>query len=272
MARILDLPNEVLHMIIDHLLRPPTRIQTWSPWPLAIPRPSHLRGTGKALSQLILANKYFYRLFQNRLYTHVALRHSNIWPNFHIFNQTLSRTPALSEHIISIYIAKPRIEDVAKLFSLPKLTTLEVGSFINPQSSLAPSPAQHHKSAIQHLYLPLCYTTATSIGELLAYPAALRSLHFNECGWEPHMNSLMRALSSQRTTLERLTFTRASPLSAEYVPNRIRAIDLSGYSVLKSLSTNHAILVGRDEPVRRDHLRMPPLLEELQVLYDEGIG
>jgi hypothetical protein len=76
----------------------------------------------------------------------------------------------------------------------------------------------------------------------------------------------MRALSSQRTTLERLAFTRCKMVAVESLMDP--KIDLSCYTALKFLSITWAILrVGR---ATHCHKRLPPRLEHLQVLYDEG--
>jgi hypothetical protein len=278
MARFLDLPDELLDIIVhDYLLRGDEAEQLWSPWP-SIPRRSHnSTDRGRDLNQLVKTSKRFHNLYQGLLYTNVALYGGEL--QLPIFLDTVEKTPALAQRTVSLLAISPSpcLKDTIRLFSLPNHITLEIIDFHAWQFSV-PDPRLYHTSSVQHLYLPKCGAVEARLIETLSYPAALKSLDYeyefheydllNEDMRRESWTSepLLRALSSQRATLEHLTFTRTKKVAAGTLTSP--AIDLSEYTALKTLSITWAILQAGHR--QHCHHRMPPLLEHLQVLYDGG--
>jgi len=276
MTRLLDLPDEILDMIVKHYLlefRFDGGQRLWSPWH-AIP-PSQLQSSlASNLNHLVKTSKRFHNLYQSLLHTNVAFSISE--HELSKFLRTVEQSPALVHITVSFYARFATLEDIMSLFSLPNINALAIKS-IHKWEVPVLNPSQYHKSTVQHLYLPSCAEGGSCPSDTLAYPAALKSLEYEHDYYQsaesrhPYWTSdtLMDALSHHRTTLERLTLTRTKTAAAQIVDRP--AIDLSTYTALKSLSITWFMLQLDDQQWEQEcYKRMPPLLEHLQVLYDEG--
>jgi hypothetical protein len=237
--------------------------------------PSRIRKEdGKILSQLVQANKRVYGLFQGLLYSHVVVLPSNS-PQFF---DTLTKIPILENQLVSFSTHSLSLQELNRMFSLPNLSSLEILSL--PQFN-APrnDTTQHHMSTVQHLYLPHCCPFEAPLAEILSYPTSLKTLEYDvylfatvlDVIGDPQYGQpsrLLRALTSQQTTLERLSFTKYQhDLGAPEIPIN-SATDLSNFTALKSLAVSDLYLIGRRDAFRAEDLHLSPLLEDLQVLYE----
>jgi hypothetical protein len=273
---LLDLPDELLVAIVENYLFQPMllRVQGQRVWPASPRAPLQIRQEdGKTLNRLVQTNKRLYGLFQGLLYSHVAVAPSNS-PKFF---DTLTKIPVLENQLVSLSTESLSNDELSRIFSLPNLSSLEIWS-LPPFHAPLNHTTKHYKSTVQHLYLPRCFLFEAPLAEILSYPASLKTLEYDvyPLGFpdffrDPQYGQpswLLRALAPQQKTLERLAFTKyqhtvggAPEITIE------RAIDLSNFTALKSLAISDLYLIGRRDTFRAEDLHLPPLLEDLQVLY-----
>jgi hypothetical protein len=161
------------------------------------------------------------------------------------------------------------------LFSLPCITSVQLIKTLGWGSLRFQNNALHHTSPVENISLIHCAATDETLAELFKWPKSLKSLAYEILQTDnlaPYSNqnyecsTFVEALSPQRSSLEKLTFTRTDRgRDLCGIP-----LNLSKFTALKSLSTIHEFLISTPFHERSIPRRLPPSLEELQIFYDEG--
>lgn len=127
-----------------------------------------------------------------------------------------------------------------------------------------------------------CGAQETALAELLRWPQAMKCLFYDAnqvewsgrlegqkepAGWES--SAFIRAISSQKESLEKLVITRQPPVHEGL--GYSNSLDLSAFTSLWILHVHHVFLNAFVVPftVENTHTRLLPSLVEFQVLYDD---
>ncbi|KAL3441785.1 hypothetical protein BJX65DRAFT_313516 [Aspergillus insuetus] len=139
-------------------------------------------------------------------------------------------------------------------------------------------------SPLTHLTLTHCGAKEAALTSLLAWPHALKTLHYDadQGAWAMHYHedtdedseegewtcaAFVRALRTQKGTLTELLLTRKTPeCERMYMGPRI---DLSEFSSLRVLKIFEVFLTGV-EPEEHAWRGLPPSIELLEVFYDDA--
>ncbi|KAF4628010.1 hypothetical protein G7Y89_g10142 [Cudoniella acicularis] len=289
MARIIDLADEILEMIfLQHLLREPELdaalekeicFEAWTKKAMFITKCTTKQCN--TIARLILTCKRFHLLLQDFLYSNITIATSP--EQLAQFTRTLAESPNADElraQTDTVTTLCRSAFEVWPLFWFPYVNSLQLIRF-NDWSPLEFEDNDHyHTSTVENLYLIDCGASEGALTELFHWPKELKSLHYEvEPGeWSGQVGgedlrewecvAFVRALSSQKTSLERLVMTR-TPLVHEGL-SYSKSINLSAFSGLKFLSIFHVFWVGFGwANVEELYSGLPPALEELEVFYDD---
>ena len=287
MARLLDLPTELILAIGDYL-RMGTRQapllfhEIGDAYSYAIkhdPSP----GT-KSLRSLLFATCRLNSVLQPLFYRDIFVRrygHVGEPVPLQQLKQSLEKNPCLQEHINSAIIpCDDSIYDIHHFFWFSNMQDLTIHEFNDWQPLEFPDNSHIGTSPVECLRLINCGAFEEALAAVLSWPASLKTLHYDvEQGeWEGHIGdepartwtcaAFVRTLQPQKTTLEELTMTRP-PLEHEGLGNGPR-IDLSEFVSLKILRIFHVFLCGWDAPdgVGKG---LPQSLEVLEIFYDDTV-
>ncbi|CEJ54392.1 hypothetical protein PMG11_00706 [Penicillium brasilianum] len=290
MARLLDLPDEVLLEIIDYLQTATKQIklpfyELGDAYRYAIEHNPSQRV--KYLHSLLLASRRLNSLLTPIFYRDIFVRYYYRVGKKAPLEQlkwSLERNPSLLEHIVSAIIPcgshwrDRSIRDIFQVFWFTNIQTLTIHGFKDWEPMQFEDNSHVGTSPVECLRLVDCGAHEEALATVLSWPAALKVLHYDaEQGeWEGHYGdepanswtcaAFVRALRSQRRTLEELTMTRPW-LDHEGLGNGPR-IDLSEFTALESLRIYHVFLCGWDEP-SGVWKGLPRSLEVLEVFYDD---
>ncbi|KAJ5866651.1 hypothetical protein N7534_001204 [Penicillium rubens] len=249
MARLLDLPAELILAIIDYLqvdtkeasllFDRPGYDQVYAPEPpLSVSR----------LHSFLLANCRLNSLLQPLLYRDIFVRRN---VQLKQLSRSLQYNPSLKEHIISAtlpwhYSMHGTLNGISHFFWLNNLRTLTIYGF----------------------------------STLLSWPVALKTLYYGIDKREWRLNYLfqlkrtlwtravfMRALQRQKATLVELTLARLWD-DEDYLRNGPH-LDLSEFTSLKTLRICHTFLGVNSHAPCEAWEGLPHSLEVLEVSYDD---
>jgi len=276
MARLLELPDELLDLIIlKNLLAQPEVAQKQPDiaWAETLTYAAKLTIWHiDSLYRLILTCRRFHNLLQDFLYRQM----NSIRSSYQLtkFAHLLGSSPNLKQ-TTSATIFCLSISELAPVFWIPSITNVQLIGSKGWKTSEA-SDITHHptrKSPVDTIYLVNCGFSYEAFGEILRWPKLLKSLSYevNQDEYMSHYRGLgrvfsctriLRSLFIQRKALENLAFTRAKQGSRWACS---RPINLSKFTALKTLSI-FLVFLSHDDNVYR---RLPHSLEELQVYYDD---
>lgn len=290
MAGLLDLPSEVILIIVEYL-----QSQSHDKGLLI---PFYWFGDAyretvfehdqppkvKDLHSLLLTSRQFKSLLQPIFYRDIFVRKYTRWNEKRPFDQlqwSLENISSLRNLIVTAMI--PCVEpstmyDVSDLFWFPYLKDLTIYDFKDQEKLEFENSAHVGTSAVEHLRLISCGAHEEALAAVLSWPKALKTLFYDadQVMWEWHREgqpvkewtgeAFVRTLQSQKETLEELVMTRP-PLEHEGLFNG-PAIKLRGFSALKVLRIYHVFLCGWDDQGGIS-TRLPPNLEVLEVWYDD---
>ncbi|KAJ5980701.1 hypothetical protein N7481_007999 [Penicillium waksmanii] len=290
MAGLLDLPSEVILIIVEYL-----QSQSHDKGVLI---PFYWFGDAyretvfehdqppkvKDLHSLLLTSRQFKSLLQPILYRDIFIRNYTRWNEKRPFDQlqwSLENIPSVQNLIVTAMI--PCVEpstmyDVSDLFWFPNLKDLTIHHFKDWEELEFEDNAHVATSVVEHLRLISCGAHEEALAAVLSWPKALKTLFYDvEQGeWDAHYEdqpvkewtceAFVRTLQPQKETLEELVMARPR-LEHEGLYNG-PAIQLRDFSALKVLRIYHIFLCGWDGP---DGIstRLPPNLEVLEVWYDD---
>ncbi|KAJ5170835.1 uncharacterized protein N7500_003618 [Penicillium coprophilum] len=286
MATLLDLPPEIILMIAEYLQidskqtpllfyehgeayeslmarNPPSSIRNLHSFLLAT----------KSLNSPLLLEIFYRDIFVPGSKGHGANS------SLRSLNRSLEEKPSLQEHIISAIIPFEDDTDIRHFFSFTNIREITIREMYNCDWSLFKSADDSHigTSPVECLRLINCEATEETLTDIFSRPAALKKLHYDveqagwecgcgECGIQPwSCAAFVRALISQKASLEELTMTRG-PLVHGGLGNGPR-INLSEFPNLRTLRIYHVFLCGWDDRCVWETL--PPNLEVLEVYYDD---
>ncbi|KAJ5126878.1 hypothetical protein N7448_007657 [Penicillium atrosanguineum] len=292
MAGLLDLPNEIILFIVDYLQAGIQEAEVQVPFYRlgdayrdAIDH-DQPRMTGYLRSLILLCHR-FHDLLTPIMYRDILVRDYNFGGKrrpLDQLNRTLQQNPGLNEFITSASIscgdslADYSILPLVPFFWYASMYTLTIHTF-NDWSPLEFEDDSHvGTSPVEFLRLLGCGAHEEALASTLSWPAVLKSLHYDvEQGeWDGHAEgepakewtttAFVRALQSQKSTLEELILTRPRCVHEGLYTGP--HIILSEFTALKTLQIYHAFLRGWDESFRIWRC-LPPNLEVLEVFYDD---
>lgn len=290
MAGLLDLPNEVILIIVEYLQADIQQLtlpfyELGDAHRYAIHQ-NPPRRVGY-LRSLLLVSRHLNDLLTPILYRNVFVRdygRSDEKKPLDQLQLTLEKNPSLNEDIISAFIpcgsswSDRSIGQVISFFWYANMRTLTIHQFNDWEPLEFGNDSHVGTSPVECLSLIDCGAHEEALAAVLSWPAALKILHYdaNQGEWSGHYGdepakewttaAFVRTLQSQRRSLEELTMTRPW-LDHEGLGNGPR-IELSEFKALRILRLYHVFLCGWDDwpGVWRD---LPPNLEELEVFYDD---
>ncbi|CAI7595587.1 unnamed protein product [Penicillium glandicola] len=282
MARLSDLPAEVLLAIADYLQMTTKQAplldfyERGEAYRYTIDqRPSP---SVKDLQSFLLAT---YRmnglLLQSMFYRDILVsRDENNPSRLQQLNWTLEKNPSLQEHIISATMScHGSIHDINLLFWSTNIQALTILDFNDDGSQEWEDNSHIGTSPIKCLRLIDCQATKENLTTVLSWPAALKTLHY-DADWDGHYGddpadnwtcaALVHALQPQKKTLVELTMTR--PMLQYGGLGLCPRIDLSEFTSLKTLRIYYVFLRGCDK--RHGIWKgLPNSLGVLEVFYDD---
>lgn len=291
MAGLLDLPHEVILIIVEylqadiqHVAMPFYELGDAHRYAINHNSPRRIG----YMRSLLLVSRRFSELLTPILYLNVFVRDYNRVDEKKPLDQlqwSLEKNPSLSEDIISAFIpcggswSDRSIYHVIPFFWYANMQTLTIHQFDDWEPLEFENDSHVGTSPVECLNLIDCGAREEALAAVLSWPAALKALHYdaNQTEWSGHYGdepakewttaAFVRTLQSQKRSLEELTMTRPR-LDHEGLGNGPR-IDLSEFQALRILRIYHVFLCGTDDwpGVWRD---LPPNLEELEVFYDDG--
>lgn len=290
MASLLDLPIEVILAIVDYLQTDRKQkiipfFQLGDAYDYLMDRDPIQRA--KYLHSFLLAVPQLQSLLHPLFYREVIVRQHRGYIKKDPLQQlksSLKRNPSLQEHIVSAIVpcARPTpdisIYDNVDFFWFPNVRALTIHQFNDWEPLEFESNAHIGTSPVKCLRLIKCGAQEEALASVLSWPAALKTFHYDaEQGeWDGHYgdepakvwtcSAFVRALRSQKDTLEELTMTRPW-LCHEGLGDGPR-IDLSEFSSLRTLRIYHVFLCGWDEQAGI-FKSLPRNLEVLEVFYDD---
>ncbi|KAK4861253.1 hypothetical protein LT330_004169 [Penicillium expansum] len=286
MARLLDLPIELILAIVDYLQmgtkqEPLLFSELGDAYRYVIehdqsPSVKDLRSFLLATYPMnsLLLQPLFYRDIFIRRYGRIGEP-----VPLQQLNRSLEKNQSLKEHIISATIpCNDSIYDIHQFFWLPNIQTLTIHKFSDWEPLEFENNAHLGTSPVKSLRLIDCGAHEEALTALLSWPAALETLHYDadQGEWDGHYGdepanswtcaAFVRAMKSQKATLTELTLTRP-PLVHEGLGDGPR-IDLSEFTSLKTLRVYHVFLCGWDDPIGV-WKGLPRSLEVLEIFYDD---
>jgi len=287
MARLLDLPDELLEAIVaeglsfqDELSTPlqPCQPFTYIAWAKRATQAAEvIAQTNYLLRQLILTCRRLYNLLQPMLYRQINTIRSA--PLLNRFVRTFESSHALASNINSVTTFDVSLAGAMPLFYLPSITSVKlIRAHVRGYQGVRDG-APNHMSPVESISLIACGATDEKLSELFKWPRSLKSLAYEinqsvlaaesstlDLSRKYNCNTFVQALFHHRSSLEKLTFTRTEGCRRICdVP-----LNLSKFTALKTLSTTHAFLISGSVHERSIPRRLPPSLEELQIYYDEA--
>lgn len=284
MARLVDLPLELLEIIITknlsfkHELLKTLQPLSYITWAESATQSAELVArTNHLLCQLILTCRRLYNLLQPMLYRQMTTIRSPYLLNR--FVRTFESSHALAPSTSSVTIFDTSIERAISLFQLPRITIVQLIKTHGWGAQSFQKNVPPFTSLVENISLIACGASDKMLTELFKWPRSLKFLAYEVVQYDNlvasriqdrvknyECNTLVEALSPQRSSLEKLTFTRT------YRDRDICDIplNLSEFTALKTLSTIHEFLISSPFHERSIPRRLPPSLEELQIYYDQG--
>lgn len=186
---------------------------------------------------------------------------------------------------INVSYAKS-VQEFHEVFRLPRIRYIDIKEYKNYE--LVPwdehddlhQTGQHSRiSPVRVMRLVECGAHRDTLHELLAFPASLKELwleidhyHWSEAAEENPADNfrcedVQYALREQNTDMVKLVMTRANVEDDSAIPKG--PLDFSGFTALKSLCIAYTLLDGDVSAMPSMREQLPPLLEELEVYYDE---
>ncbi|CAP91431.1 hypothetical protein NUH16_002184 [Penicillium rubens] len=282
MARLLDLPAELILAIIDYLQVDTKEAsllfdrlgydQVYSPEPpLSVSR----------LHSFLLANCRLNSLLQPLLYRDIFVRRN---VQLKQLSRSLQNNPSLKEHIISATLPwhssmHGTLNGISHFFWFNNLRTLTIYGFCD-WDSLKFDDSLIGTSSVECLRLIACGAHEQPLTTLLSWPVALKTLYYGIDKREWRLNYLfqlkrtlwtraafMRALQRQKATLVELTLARSWD-DEDYLRNGPH-LDLSEFTSLKTLRICHTFLGVNSHTPYEAWEGLPHSLEVLEVSYDD---
>ncbi|KAJ5648674.1 hypothetical protein N7490_005046 [Penicillium lividum] len=291
MARLLDLPDEVILEIIDYLQTDDTKQIKLSFYELGDAHRYAINHNPsqrvKYLHSLLLASRRLNSLLTPIFYRDIFVReYCRVGEKIPLeqLKCSLEKNPSLQEHIVSAIIPcggswrDRSIRDIFPVLWFTNIQTLTIHWFKDWEPMQFQNNSHVGTSPVECLRLVDCGAHEETLATVLSWPAALKVLHYDadQGEWEGHYGdepakswtcaAFVRTLRSQRRTLEELTMTRPW-LDHEGLFNGPR-IDLSEFTALRTLRLYHVFLCGWDDPSGA-WKGLPPSLEVLEVFYDD---
>jgi hypothetical protein len=290
MTDLLDLPGEILLMILDYVLlkhdneaeaavrNGPTTFQDWTGQYInAHENPMSQRTTD--IYRLMRSCHRLNKLLKRTFYRDIVVRRGWLGPQpRELLKRTLEDDRGLEKYIVSASVpCDDSIADLTPFFWLPNIHTLTIAKF-NDWEPLE-DPPEAGTSPVRVLRLLDCGAHEEALAAVLSWPANLEELHYDaEQGeWAGHYQghpaqewtceAFVRTLQAQKESLKTLTLTRP-PLVHEGLGYGPR-IDLGDFSLLTTLRIYHVFLCGWDDE-REAWKALPKSLEELEVYYDDA--
>ncbi|KGO73778.1 hypothetical protein PITC_034940 [Penicillium italicum] len=286
MARLLDLPVELMLAIVDYLQmgtkqEPLLFHEIGDVYRYAIEQdPSQ---SVKELHSFLLATYRMNSLLLRPLFYRdiFVRRYGRVGEPVPLqqLNRSLEKDPSLQELVISATVpCDDSIHDIHQFFWFPNIQTLTIHKFSDWEPLEFENNSHIGTSPVESLRLIDCGAHEEALAAVLSWPTALKTLHYDadQGEWDGHYGdelaktwtcaAFVRALQSQKATLTELTMTRP-PLVHEGLDNGPR-IDLSEFESLKTLRIYHVFLCGWDDPVGV-WKGLPRSLETLEVFYDD---
>lgn len=290
MAGLLDLPNEVILVIVEYLQADIQHVKL----PFYELGDAHRHAIQHNpprrigyLRSLLLVSRRLSDLLTPILYRNVFVRDYGRAAENKPLDQlqwSLEKNPSLNEDIISAFIpcgsswTDRSIGQVIPFFWYANMRTLTIHQFNDWEPLEFGTDSHVGTSPVECLHLIDCGAHEEALAAVLSWPAALKTLHYdaNQGEWDGHYGdepakewttaAFVRTLQSQKRSLEELTITRPG-LDHEGLGNGPR-IELREFQALRILRLYHVYVCGdTDWPgVWRD---LPPNLEELEVFYDD---
>lgn len=283
MARLMDLPNELILLIVDYVQEITTHTALpFHQWGDAYRHSieQNLPQRVKDLSSLCLVSTRLSNLVKPILYRNICVRENGFRssPQKQL-KWTLDNDPKLGELMISAIIpCSSSILDIYQWFWLPKIQTLTIVR-PNDWESLGFEDESHvGTSPVRTLHLIECGAHEEALAAVLSWPIALEVLHYDadQGSWEGHYDdepanswtcaAFVRTLQPQKATLRELTLTRP-PLDHEGLFNGPR-IDLREFTALNTLRIYQVFLCGEDDPLEAWR-SLPRSLGRLEIFYDD---
>lgn len=288
MARLLDLPDELLSAIIAYLHADSTATTTITQRTLPFHRWAEMYHRVieqipslplENLRSLLLVCRRLNRFVKPIFYHDICIRDSFPKNRLDDLQWTLEKDPSLREHIFSVVVpCSESILEAYPFFWFPNIEQLSILKFNDWEPLLFHDDSHIGTSPVRVLHLIACGAHEEALAAVLSWPAALAVLHYDtEQGeWGGHYEgqpvyewtcaAFVRTLQPQKATLRELTLTRP-PLVHEGLGNGPR-IDLTGFNALVTLRIYHVFLCGVDD--RHEAWRaLPRSLEVLEVFYDD---
>ncbi|KAJ5167568.1 uncharacterized protein N7482_006349 [Penicillium canariense] len=283
MAQLLDLPDELIFLVVDYLQADAT--QTALPfyeWGDAYRRSleQNLPKRIKDLRSLRLVSARLNNLLKPIFYRHICIRGNRLpsKPQDQL-NWSLENDPTLEEFIVSAIVGcNDSIYDLYRFFWFPNIQALSILRFNDWEPMEFEDDSHVGTSPVTALNLIDCGAHEEALAAVLSWPAALEVLHYDveQAEWEGHYGdgpakswtcaAFVRTLQPQKATLRELTLTRPW-LVHEGLGNGPR-IDLSDFTALTTLRIFQVFLCGEEDPLEARR-SLPRSLEELEVFYDD---
>jgi len=289
MARLLDLPDEIILLIAEYLQATNQQTALWFyelaeayDYAIDVNPPQSV----KSLHSLLLASSRLNNLLTPVFYRDVFVRrdpYDDKTPPLEMLKRSVQQDPSLSEYIISASFRgeTPRhgsIRDAIPFFWFPNIQTLTIYDFDEREPQVFVTDSHIGTSPVTRLSLLECSANEDALAEVLSWSAALQILHFDAGTKEPDPGyygndddvepeewdaaAFVRALQSQKTTLEELILTHPE----EVLP--VAPINLVSFGVLKTLRIYQSFLAGL-EYFHTVWEYLPPNLEVLEVFNND---
>lgn len=283
MARLLDLPNELILLIVNHVQADTTQTSVpfynWGDVYRSLVEKNPLRRI-KDLRSLCLVCARLNNLLKPTLYRNICVRKNGF--RSHPLDQlmgSLENDPKLKEYIISAIVpCNDSILDVYQFFWVPNIQALSIHGFNDWEPLEFDDDSHVGTSPVTVLNLIDCGAHEEALAAVLSWPAALEVLHYDaEQGeWDGHYGdepakswtcaAFVRTLQPHKATLRELTISRPW-LIHEGLGNGPR-IDLHDFTALTTLRIYQVFLCGDQDPLEA-WSSLPRSLERLDIFYDD---
>ncbi|KAI3323093.1 hypothetical protein HD806DRAFT_497900 [Xylariaceae sp. AK1471] len=290
MAGLLDLADEIILEIISYLANhqhePLAYRQPFYCWHDELPERNNdaLQCIEWYLGKLSITCRRLHQIVAGVLYAHIPL----LLPSYRYSNPTEKLIETLESHLdLAIHVRCVDIDvdgvgrdrcpiDFSSLFWLPNIQSLSIRGLSADDDWQRVKDAPIGESPVQVLRLISCKADKDFLTEMLSWPKCLKELWLQVVpfawGLDSHLGivftcaDIVRAMSSQAGSLEKLVLTRQGPeIRGETYDD---TICLREFGKLKSLSTNQAFLITPHVEEGICH-QLPRGLKELEVFYDD---